>query len=355
MSELTLIVLAKLVLAAVFLLAGTMAFANRASFLGTLSAFRVPAWAQRPLATVLPALELAIGVAFLVPGLAATAALAALALLGSYTGVIGYALQAGQRPACNCFGQLSEKPIGAQTLVRNALFIMMCLLVFWGGGKLGTEAGEHRISFGSAVVVVLFALQGWLIAHLLGQHGRLILRMDNIELQLKAAGIEAWSPGAAGAEEQGLEVGTLAPEFQVARLADGQAHSLAQLRAADRPTVLLFSDAACGPCKELMPRVAEWSRRYGVQLAFAVITTGGRPGAENENSLAMSTFVQKGREAAELFRAVATPTAVVLSREGTIASTLAVGAGQIEKLVQAVAAAEGGRGPQSSPRQWQIA
>ncbi len=355
MNEAMVLDLTRLALAAVFLLAGTKAFTHGSAYHAMLAGFGVPAAAVRPLAVTLPLVELAVGAGMLVPGLVSTAAAVASGLLCSYTTVIGYTLLTGKRPSCNCFGQLSDKPISAMTLLRNGALILLASLLAWRAGAAGTGDGL-RVSAAGAVIVAVLFLQGWTIAHLLGQQGRLLLRIDNVELQLRAAGIDEVAPAPAAQGQRGLAIGTLAPDFQASRMADGTTHALSRVRALDRPTVLVFSDAACGPCKELMPRLAEWRRRHADRLAFLVITTSAPPGTPtNDNPLAGLTYVQNGRDAAALYQASATPSAVVVSPEGAIASTLATGAGQIEQLVNAVAAAQGSADRQPQAAQWRTA
>ena len=337
MNELTLLAGAKLILAATFVLAGTKAWTDREAYLAMLADFGAPAALRGPVAGILTALELAIGLALLVPGITQAAALAAFCLLAWYTAVLAYTLIGDRRPRCNCFGQLSGQPISYKTLVRNGVFLVLAAVLVWrGDAPAGIDLPVLAVVAGGVMV-----LQAWLLLHLLTQNGRLFLRIDTIELQLKAAGFAAWEPESDPARQTGLPIGTLAPDAAVHGALDGKASSLAQLRSQDRPTLLIFSDAACGPCKDMLPQLAQWRRQYGSVLKLIIVTTASdQPASDLYGELADIAYIQNGRDGAAAYDAQATPGAVLVSREGAVASTLALGAAHIATLVHAVAAAE---------------
>ena len=56
-------------------------------------------------------------------------------------------------------------------------------------------------------------------------------------------------------------------------VAGGGHLSLADLLAEQRPVVLVFVSARCGPCEALLPRLAEWQDRFHDRLTLAVVAS----------------------------------------------------------------------------------
>ena len=100
-----------------------------------------PAWPKmaadmgvsRPVAVVVPWVELAVGVLSVVAVLLPWSAYAAIALLGVFTVVIVRRLLDGSRPPCACFGSRSSRPLGAVHVARNAgLLALAVVAAVWG-------------------------------------------------------------------------------------------------------------------------------------------------------------------------------------------------------------------------------
>lgn len=123
----------RLLLAAVFAVAGFAKFADRVSTRQTILNFGIPIALARPLTSLLPLAEIAVAMALLVTGLARWGAAGALALLVLFTVGIGVNLGQGRTPACRCFGQFHSTPIGRKTLGRNALLASVAGFVVWEG------------------------------------------------------------------------------------------------------------------------------------------------------------------------------------------------------------------------------
>src|ERR1700692_4302558 len=131
---------ARLLLAAVFAIAGIAKLADMAGARKSLVNFGVPAFLARPLALLLPLAELACAGALLWTGSVAWGAGGLLGMLILFSAGIAISLARGHRPDCRCFGQLHSSPIGAKTLVRNGVLAAMAGFVLWQAQQAGASA-----------------------------------------------------------------------------------------------------------------------------------------------------------------------------------------------------------------------
>lgn len=343
----SLIVIARLLLVAVFAIAGVAKLVDPAGFRNGLAGFGVPFGLHRPVAAALPWIELAVAALLLLPATVWWAGLAALLCLSAFTALIGLHLAQGRRPACNCFGQASPQPINGNSLLRNGALIACSLLIVSFGPSheysspvvwwqaFATEFDVASILIG--VLLVLAMLSGWVVFGLLRQQGRLMLRIDNLELRIEAAGIGPAVPAAP--TSMGLALGQPAPGFTLPQLKGGQL-SLDTLRAAGKPLVLVFSDPQCGPCTALLPQLSAWQRQHGHDLTLVLVSRGTVDDnrAKLGNLQMNSVVLQADREVAHAYLAHVTPSAVRIDRDGTVGSALALGELDIAALVQETAA-----------------
>lgn len=337
------LLLARLLLAVVFAVAGLAKLADRQGSQQALHDFGLPAFLANPFGILLPLAELAVAIT-LVPTVSAWwAALGALALLLLFVAGIGFNLALGRTPDCHCFGQLHSAPAGWSTLLRNLILAAVASFIVWQGRQ---NAGASAVSWPGAlpvaeriallvgvIVVVLLAGEGWVLLKMLSQQGRLLLRIEAIEDQLAAHGI-APLPASAALSAGGLPVGTSAPTFALSTLM-GETMTLSMLHTLGKPVVLLFSDPACGPCMALLPEVAHWQRDLASKLVVALISRGDPETNRAKASEYGMTHVllQEDREVAEAYQAYGTPSAVLIRRDGTIGSLVAQGADAIRELI----------------------
>ena len=332
---------ARLVLAAVFLVAGIAKLADRNGSRQALIGFGVPALLAYPLGIALPLAEIAAALA-LIPRVSAWwGAVTALALFLLFVAGIGVNLARGRTPDCHCFGQLHSQPVGWPTLIRNGLLSLIAVFVVWQGwsdpGRSATgwisrlTAAEGMGAAAGALLLALVIAAGWLLLNLLQQNGRLLARVEALE-QSVAAGL----PGvpAESISGSGLPIGTPAPSFQLPGL-HGETMTLDALRAAGKPVMLVFSDPTCGPCNALLPELSRWQREESARLTIAVISRGGAEANRAKSAEHGLTLVllQRDREVAESYHCHGTPGAIVIQPDGMIGSTLAQGAEQIRALV----------------------
>jgi methylamine dehydrogenase accessory protein MauD len=267
--------------------------------------------------------------------------LGALGLLVGFVVAIVVNLARGRHPNCQCFGQVHVAPVGRSTLIRNLVLAAIAGYVVWQGW-LDVGASVNAWQFGLSVmetaglVVVLLALQSWVGLNLMRQQGRLLLRIEALEKRLDsgASPSTAREPQAAG-PVLGLPVGELAPEFRLPDL-EGETRTLADLRAEGKPVMLLFSDPSCGPCTALLPQIGEWQDQYADRLSVVLVSAGTREESVKKSAAhgIGQVLVQEHGEVAEAYRYAGTPSAVLISSSGRIASPIAVGADAIHSLVR---------------------
>src|SRR5438309_4860864 len=123
------LLLARLLLAVVFVVAWLAKLADRAGSRKALLDFGVPAMFVAPFAVLLPLAELAVAVPLLLTASAWWGAIGALALLLLFVVGIGYNLAHGRTPDCHCFGQLHSAPAGWPTLIRNLVLAALAGVV----------------------------------------------------------------------------------------------------------------------------------------------------------------------------------------------------------------------------------
>jgi uncharacterized membrane protein YphA (DoxX/SURF4 family) len=174
---------ARLVLAAVFAVAGIAKLADGDGARRALRAFQVPEPLVAGLAIFLPLAELATA-GLLVP--AATArwgAAAAVALLAVFSLAITTALARRRQPDCGCCGRLHSSPASPRSLVRNGALAALALVVL----TQPVLSGWRVAAVGGCV-----ALAGLTLGHaafswqLLRQNGRLWQRLNELERRVHA-------------------------------------------------------------------------------------------------------------------------------------------------------------------------
>jgi uncharacterized membrane protein YphA (DoxX/SURF4 family) len=117
-------VVASILVALILIVAAVMKLLEGPLWLKQAADMGVP----RPLAQLVPFVELVIGVALLVPALRPWPAIAAAALFVVFTVVVLRRILDGSRPPCACFGARSKRPLGTYHVVRNAVFIALALV-----------------------------------------------------------------------------------------------------------------------------------------------------------------------------------------------------------------------------------
>jgi peroxiredoxin len=184
-----------------------------------------------------------------------------------------------------------------------------------------------------AIVFGLLVIEGWLLVQLLGQNGRLLLRVEALEARLPA-GLGQSAP----LTLQGLPRGSAAPEFALPDL-QGRERKLRDFLG--QPLLVIFFSPRCGYCVQMAPRLGQLPENGPRVLLISEGDPEEHRRLAAEHGWRCDVVIQKSWEVGIAYGATGTPTGYLLDAEGRIASNLASGA---DALLELVAAAPGSGG-----------
>lgn len=335
------ILAARLVLAAVFVVAGWAKLADRAGSRRALVDFGVPGWLAVPLGILLPVVELIVAAALLPVASVWLGAIGSFCLLVVFLVGIGINLARGRKPECHCFGQIYSAPAGWSTFIRNAVLALLAGFVAWGARRhpgpsvvawFGDVSTAQRVALlGGCAAFAMLAAEAALLLQIMRQQGRILLRLETMESRFFTL---PGAPRDPSTPFVGLPIGTPAPGFHLNGL-HGETASLKALVAAGKPTLLIFTDPNCGPCLELMPEISRWQREHAASLTVALLSEGTAEDnrAKSKAHGVRQVLLQRKREVAESYRAWGTPAAVLVRVDGSVGSPVAQGGDAIRTLV----------------------
>jgi peroxiredoxin len=341
------VLLARAALSALFLVAGIAKLMDRSGSRTAMAGFGLPATLASPLGVVLPVVELLVAGALIPASTARWGALGALLLLALFIAGIANVMLRGREAECHCFGQLHSSRVGWPTLARNVALALSAAFVFAREGAAsspsvaaslgGLSTTTLLVAGAGAVALTLLVGMAWFMAQLLRQHGRILLRLDTLEEQLAAQGLIVGR--ARDATPDGLDIGAVAPSFALDDL-NGGVTTLRDLLAPALPVMLVFAHPGCTPCAAMLSEIAKWQAAHADTLTIAVLSEG----SAELNTASVAThghrrvLLQTGRETADAYAAYGTPSAIVVSSEGLIASAVAQGAAEMRVLLGTVVA-----------------
>jgi peroxiredoxin len=156
-----------------------------------------------------------------------------------------------------------------------------------------------------------------------------LVRLEAVEATL-AEGSSVVAPSTNGTpvhQAEGLPVGSEAPDFSLSGL-HGETLTLEALRSSGNPIMALFTDPNCGPCNAMLPDVGRWQEEHANKLTLALVSRGE---VEENKTKAQehglrNVLLQKDWEVSESYEVRGTPSAVLISPDGKIASPVAGGA-----------------------------
>jgi peroxiredoxin/uncharacterized membrane protein YphA (DoxX/SURF4 family) len=364
-AEFTLLA-SRLLLAAVFLLAGAAKLVDPLGSRKALRDFGLPSILARPMVLLLPCLELAVALALIPARLAWYGAQGALALLIVFLIAVAVAMLRGRKPDCHCFGQLHSAPVGRSVLIRN-IVLAACAgwLVLRGPQQSGPDLWRWFSTLDvleRKVAIVIACVVGFLFLRLLYTarprpkteplESQLFPDFDDDESQEERPPRapkrrtapplpESPDPAPKGAMGIGLPIGTHAPEFELPAIT-GEKLSLQSLRSEGKDILLLFTSPFCDPCRALAPNLVRWMRELNGLPNIVLLSRG----TAQDNLAKLKEFgtsrvlLQPDFTVAEAYDVNSTPSAILVGADGLIRSELAVGGVAIKQLLSSGAKRE---------------
>jgi len=315
----------RIVLAVVFATAGVGKLRDLEGSRRAMQDFGVSEGLAPTVGLLLPLAELVTAILLIFEPTAQVGAILAALLLLAFIGGITNALRHGTQPDCHCFGQIHSAPAGRGTLVRNGILLAAALVVAIGGSGpaiddwVSARSAAELVAVGIGILGLVALAYAWTVRE---QNKTLA---NDLRIARRA--------GAMGGRF-GLPVGSPAPLFELDDI-NGEPLPLTKLLARERPVLLLFMSPWCGPCGSMLPKVRQWQDSLSDRLSVAIISTG--TAEQNERFVEMGlddVLLQEEMEVADAFSVSGTPSAVVVSRDGLIASNLGEMEAAIEPLVR---------------------
>lgn len=193
-----------------------------------------------------------------------------------------------------------------------------------------------------AVVVpwVIAAALLWFVYLLIKQNARTVFQEQMLSSRLialegaVASGrqADAQAPAPVPLDDEGLELGTPAPDFALPDL-DGRVRTLSEFLG--EPRVVIFFNTGCGYCMQMAPDLGRLPAGTHRPL---LISRGDREEHRRlaeEHGWDVDLLFEDGWEVAGAFKASGTPTGYLLDARGRIASRLAVGSINVLGLAEA--------------------
>jgi len=340
-----LLLVARLLLAVVFVVAGLAKIADLKGSQKAVEGFGVPSFLAIPLGTILPFAELAVAIALIPTAWAFYGAIGAAVLLLAFIIGIGANLSVGRQPDCHCFGQLHSEPVGAPTLIRNIILAVIAGFVIWQGAAYNNvglsavnwittlTAFQAVVLVVGVILVALLAVETWLLLQTMTQQGKLLIRLELLEENGGGIGNEASNP------TFGLPEDTQAPEFELPDL-DGNLVSLSGILAQNadekKAAFLVFTSPHCGPCEAMMPNYVGWQEKYADKLTMIMISQGTVE--ENQKKVAgygvNYLLLQQDKEVADAYMVRGTPSGVAIRFDGGTYGKMAEGEDNILALLR---------------------
>ena len=342
------ILLIRLVLSAIFALAGIGKFLDLDGSEKALKDFGVPENLAKPFSILLPAAEIFIAILLLPATTAWFGAVGGFVLLLIFIGGMLYQMALGHAPDCHCFGQIHSEPVSPKSLIRNVIFaILAFFLVLRGrdgqgasifGSTSNTSDGSFMTFILSFATVGLLAAAVYFLKTISEQQNQIMRRIEMLELLSHEGGREIERENLSNPSE-GLLIGSPAPDFELPDI-NGKNLTFEHLLMQTKPLLFFFVSPTCNPCAALLPEIETWQTELKGKVNFVFFSSGSAK--ENLDKFAGETLkqvlLQKEKEVSTLFMAQWTPTALLINSDGTIASNPAAGDKAIRELVESLKA-----------------
>ncbi len=339
------ILLIRIILFAVFALAGIGKLLDLAGSEKAVKEFGVPKKLAKPLSIALPVAELFIAFLLLWTTVSWFGAVLGFLLLAVFVAGMIRQLKLGNTPDCHCFGAIHSEPVSRKSLARNVVLAFLAFVLVLRGWKnqgLSFTDLSDQIALELVFGLALCGLLGAVIFYL----KKISEQQTEISRRIEVLDVAARDGAETRREDfvpptSGLPIGAPAPDFVLPGL-DGREASFENLLLIAKPLVLLFVSPNCSPCAALMPELINWQNQLREKLEIIFISSGDeQQNLEKFETIAKNrVLLQKDKETGEMFGALWTPTAVLINADGTIGSHLSVGDVQIRELFEQIAQTE---------------
>lgn len=328
----------RLLLAAVFIVAGLSKLFDLKGAEKAAREFGVPDSVAQPVSYLLPVVEVIIGVMLLFSTVSWIGALGASLLLLIFVAGMAYQLSKGNAPDCHCFGQLHSEPVGKASLLRNVfLLVLSGGLVARGQGRQGMglqQVGPETIPMilGCITILLLVGVFAYL-RKIVANQDEIVRRIELLEL-ISRDGAEV-NREEAGMPSDGLPIGAPFPDFSLPDLS-GSLIRLQDLLAGNKPVLFLFVGPNCDPCGALVPDIEKWTDNLNKSLEIVLVSSGSVKENLDKFGGDKEILIEDERAVAISAGAKWTPTALLVNLDGRIASHLAAGDIAIHALVEKI-------------------
>lgn len=336
----TAVLAARVVLAAVFCVAAVGKLLDLSGARAALFGFGVSRRVANLAGPLIPLAELAAATSLVIQPAARWGGAAAVALLLAFLAGIANALARGQAPNCHCFGIFHSSRAGPSAIYRNAALAAVAGFVVVAGPGESLDAWVSDHSVAELLAVVFGAVAVLAVADAVRMRRRTATLGRELVRRSEALGLVP----------PGLPAGAVAPAFDLPAVWGGRLTS-ESLRARGKPVLLVFMEPGCVPCAEIGPSLARWQATLTERMTIATITAEGSDPEEYAKYGIVDIGLQRDLDLSTVYRVHGMPSAVLVSRDGRIDSSLASGANAIEALVRLTVrreAASAGNGAQTT-------
>jgi hypothetical protein len=322
------VVLARLFVAATFIVSGVAKLITPAGTRQAVAELKAPAWMAAPVSWGLPVVELVLAGALLTGWTGRWAAASAAIFLAVVSVPVARAMLRGESPNCNCFGKLSRSGVSSRTLARNSALVLVAALGAAGSVNVADAVRSNGPTLNLAYfLAAVSALEAWVIWHLVLQNRRLVLSASRPE------GEEG--PGPTRRQPSPLPAGAPAPEFDLP-CPEGGRRSLQDLLAlGPEGAVLVFVAPGCAGCQPVIEHIATLSGPGPVAIAVLA-----RRGAAELSVLlgrdgATATVLECDAGVAAAYGVTVVPAAILVGTDGRTGVPMAVGPDDVVSLLGA--------------------
>jgi len=337
------LLLIRIILCGIFALAGIGKLLDLKGSEKAVKDFGVPEDLAKPVSVLLPIAEIFIAILLLFVQTSWLGAIGGFLLLLVFIGGMIFQMAKGNAPDCHCFGQIHSEPVGAKSLIRNAVFATLAfVLIISGRENQGLSLFDSSINYSegnfmtlilSLATVGLLAAAVYFLKLISEQQTQIMRRIEILELT-SHDGKEIERENLSNPHD-GLPIGASAPDFELPDI-NGRNVAFEHLLMSGKPMLFFFVSPNCSPCTALLPEIEAWQKEFDDKINFVFISSG--KAKENSDKFVGANpkqiLLQKDREVSKLFGAQWTPTALLINADGTIASHVAAGDAAIRELIE---------------------